>query len=162
MSIETESPRRPRWVYAPLFALAIISFAPIFAELCWILLRFDPGLYGLGGAIYASFTIAAINWPLLALYFATVSKINKEWPSLTSVRRAMWSSLVAMAIPNVYILLGFAVLALEGPRVSGRSDVGPIKEIAFLTGVEIFVLPILGVGGWFFGRSTMPRQKGGP
>ena len=115
MSIETESARRRRWVYAPLFALAIMSSAPIFLELSWILFQFDAGL-ALSGAVTVSFVIAAVNWPFLALYFATVSKVNEEWPSLTSAHRAMWSSLAAMAIPNFYILLGFVVLALEDQR----------------------------------------------
>ena len=81
MSIETESARRRRWVYAPLFALAIMSSAPIFLELSWILFQFNAGL-ALGGAVTISFVIAAVNWPFLALYFATVSKVNEEWPSL--------------------------------------------------------------------------------
>jgi len=45
-------------------------------------------------------------------------------------------------------------LALEGPNVSGLSS-----ELGSLIGGELFGLPILGVGGWFFGRSTVPRQK---
>jgi hypothetical protein len=118
-----------------------------------IAFQFDAGL-ALGGAVTISFVIAAVNWPFLALYFATVSKVNEEWPSLTSVHRAMWSSLAAMAIPNFYILLGFAVLALEGPKVSGLSS-----ELGSLIGGELLGLPILGVGGWFFARSTVPRQK---
>ena len=64
----------------------------------------------------------------------------------------MQSSLVVMAIPNCFILFSFAVLALEPPD-------GPDgRVLEYLLVPQIFILPILGVGGWFFGRWSSPKS----
>ena len=74
-----------------------------------------------------------------------------EGPAL-SLRYAMQSSLVVMAIPNCFILFSFAVLALEPPD-------GPDgRVLEYFLALQIFILPILGVGGWFFGRWSSPKS----
>jgi hypothetical protein len=142
--IERKSARKiPRWVYAPLVVLGIITLAPsVFVGV------------SMQGLLVIPFTIAVANWPFLALYFFTKIKVHTEWPSLTSLRYAMQSSLVAMAIPNCFILLGLAQLASEPPNARTFGEI-----LGFWLTGEIFILPILGVGGWFFGRWYAPSPK---
>jgi hypothetical protein len=157
--IERKSARRiPRWVYAPLVVLGIMSLAPSvfmgvssFVYFLWSGQLDHPDVQAL---LVIPFTIAVANWPFLVLYFFTKIKVHNEWPSLTSVRYAMQSSLVAMAIPNCFILPGFAQLASEPPDVRKFG-----QTLGFLMAGEILILPILGVGGWFFGRWFAPTPK---
>jgi hypothetical protein len=57
-----------------------------------------------------------------------------------------------MAIPNCFILFLFAVAASESPNAPD----GGILE--YLLVPQIFILPMLGVGGWFFGRWSSPKS----
>jgi hypothetical protein len=146
--------KTPHWVYAPLVVLGIISGGvSLFVYFLWSGQLDHPDQQGL---LLLPFTIAA--WPFLPLYFFTKSKVDKgEWRFPTSVRYAMWSSLVAMAIPNFFILLGIAQLALEPPNAPDARKFG--QTLGFLIAGEILILPIFGVGGWFFGRWSAPSPK---
>jgi hypothetical protein len=140
-----------RWVYAPLVTFAIISSTPsLLFLLSWLLVwsnQFEAkqALSGTGEIMLAS---AIGNWPFLALYFIT--RINEFVElDITSLRYAMRSLLVVMAIPNLIPLI--ASVALEPPNQR-------IDEIGYAMVLQAFILPILGVGGWFFGRWSSPKS----
>jgi hypothetical protein len=138
------------WVYTPLIALGIISLAPsVFGGISLFVYflrsgQFDPrevsALLGL------PFVVAAANWAFLAVYFVTVIKVKRDWPALTSARCAMWSSLVAMSIPNLLLVMGFA--ATLDPSAPNMGE-----GLGYWTFGEFFIVPIFAVLGWFFGRS---------
>jgi hypothetical protein len=65
--------------------------------------------------------------------------VKREWPS--SVRLAMWFSLVAMAFPNTGLMLA----ALWGISTGGQG-------LGVFLAAELFILPIFGLIGWFAGR----------
>jgi hypothetical protein len=148
MPIETKPAKRPHWVYAPLVAVAIISVIPgVFAAIADLLSGGSPSkLQSLAGSmVLLPFMIALDNWPFLGLYFVTLKKARREWPSINSVRCAMWSSLTAMILPNLVLLLGSA-LFLFGPNAALDATLG------YWAAIEFFVVPILAAIGWFLGR----------
>lgn len=126
-----------RWTKYPLIAFAIVSIGPIAIALY----RWGSGSVVWEGVpllvmlpLYA--LLALENWPFLALYSVCRQRVREEWPSVRSVRLAMWISLVAMLLANVPFLTA-------GPNE-------PIMLI-ILAGMW-WAVPILGLIGWAAGR----------
>jgi len=142
------------WTNFPMLALAIISIEPcVIAAIAYLL----PSIFGLPLGLEIRFEleslmvypllIAGSNWPFVALWIICRWKAKKEWPSIGSVRLAMWISLAAMAVPNIPILI-FAPFAMLASDAAGGAQTLAFYLAAFV----IFPVPILGLIGWFSGR----------
>jgi hypothetical protein len=152
MPIETDAATRPRWAYAPLITLAIISLAPI---LFGLIAGLSEVLHGLSThqiemelllAIFSiPFLIAVANWPFIAIYFVTLRKLKRESPSINSSKFAMCCSLVAMVLPNLALVIGPIFFFLPA-----SSNIG--VTLGYWIVAEFFMVPILAVVGWLIGR----------
>jgi hypothetical protein len=106
MPIDAESTTWPRWVYAPLRALALISFAP---SAYWLLYySYNHRFIFLSESFILSFVIsplvvAAVNWPFVRLFFCTLEHARKEHSAGRFVRTAMRYSLAAMVATNILL-----------------------------------------------------------
>jgi len=124
------------WVEYPLIAFAIVSIGPIVIALY----RWGSGsVLWKGVSDYA--VIALDNWPFLALYFVCRQRVREEWPSVRSIRLAMWISLVAMLLPNIPFFL---------PEGEGLYDDPFILAVFY--GIWWAVIAIFGLIGWVTGR----------
>jgi hypothetical protein len=128
----------PSWKY-PLYALAIISIGPsvitpflyvalrlLGVTICHCEIAFDVEFLLVFPVM---FSIA--NWPFLVLFRISKWKAKREWPSIRSVRLAMWCSLIAMSqemLSQVYKGTEYALFFLQ------------------------LVQSPLGLIGWFLGR----------
>lgn len=108
------------WTQVPLIAFAIASIGPsAFAIIIYLGYKFDliqpdPSGYSFSTFIRdLPFNFAVINWGFVALYLAC-----RLWPNFGSARSAMWLSVVAMSLPNVFLF------SLAWEMVSNVFDAG--------------------------------------
>lgn len=108
------------WTHVPLIAFATASIGPsAFAIIIYLGYKFgliQPPPSGYRFSIFIRdlpFDFAAMNWGFVALYMTC-----RLWPNFGSARSAMWLSVVAMSLPNVF----FFALAWE--MVSNAFDAG--------------------------------------
>jgi hypothetical protein len=98
---------------------------------------------------------AAANWAFVYLYSETREQVEQAISQpIGSVRIAMWSSLLAMAIPNAALIL-FLFWATYGEKGDG---IATALFHFFLLFCFAFVLPIFGLIGWFAGRALYKRR----
>jgi hypothetical protein len=105
-------------------------------------------------------TLAYAGWPFVVLYFVTVSKSQKEWPSVGSVQLAFGCSLGAMTITSASILIKFRFglindiakmqAYLWGFNTCGMCDLAQDFLLLFWNSVT-------GSVGWFVGRHLYKR-----
>ena len=93
------------WTHGPLIAFAIVSIGPsAFAIVIYLGYKFgliQPEPSGYSFSIFIRelpFDFAVINWGFVALYLTC-----RLWPNFGSARSAMWLSVVAMSLPNVFL-----------------------------------------------------------
>jgi len=93
------------WTQVPLTAFAIASIGPsAFAIIIYLGYKFgliQPEPSGYSFSIFIRelpFDFAVINWGFVALYLTC-----RLWPNFGSARSAMWLSVVAMSLPNVFL-----------------------------------------------------------
>ena len=108
------------WTQVPLIAFAIASIGPsAFAIIIYLGYKFgliQPEPSGYRFSIFIRelpFDFAVINWGFVALYLTC-----RLWPNFGSARSAMWLSVVAMSLPNVFLF------ALAWEMVSNAFGVG--------------------------------------
>jgi hypothetical protein len=99
------SSRSLAWTHVPLIAFAIASLGPsAFAIMIYLGYKFGliqpkPSGYRFSTFIRElPFDFAVINWGFVALYLTC-----RLWPNFGSARSAMWLSVVAMSLPNVFL-----------------------------------------------------------
>jgi hypothetical protein len=187
-SLGSASGRSLGWTGVPLIALAIASLGPsVLAVMMYFAYKFgllqpEPAGYKFSTYIRdlpADF--AVMNWPFVALYVTCRLRSNDG-----STRFAMWSSVIAMVVPNVLLLflagtmvsnvydagqgigivlamLNFPILAMVWPAslpsiVDGGISIGSV--LSALTAP----IPILGLMGWLVGRlfGTAPTFRETP
>jgi hypothetical protein len=139
---------RLQWTYAPLVAYAIFLLWPNAAVVVNMLLAGRPRIQDIVlWILLVTFYFAAANWAFLYLYIETRRQVEEVISRpIGSVRIAMWSSLIAMAIPSAA-----TILWLEGYiRLSSR--LLPFG-IFYVLLCFPFVFPIFGLIGWFAGRA---------
>jgi hypothetical protein len=93
------------WTQVPLIAFAIASIGPsAFAIIIYLGYKFgliQPEPSGYSFSIFIRelpFDFAVINWGFVAIYLTC-----RLWPNFGSARSAMWLSVVAMSLPNVFL-----------------------------------------------------------
>ena len=108
------------WTQVPLIAFAIASIGPsAFAIIIYLGYKFglvQPEPSGYSFSIFIRelpFDFAVINWGFVVLYLTC-----RLWPNFGSARSAMWLSMVAMSLPNVFLF------APAWEMVSNASGVG--------------------------------------
>jgi len=163
------SGRSRRWTQVPLIAFAIVSLGPSALAVA-IYLGYASGLMQPPASGYrlSSFVrdlpldFAVINWPFVALYLA-----GRLRPDSGSGRAAMWTSVAAMALPNI-LLFALAPTMLSTVFDAGQG-IGVIEAVVMLpvlallwpapTPAVIDVLaalaspvPLLGLVGWLVGH----------
>lgn len=134
------------WTYVPLVAFVVLSL-PLLSMLLFAPVA-DWEQRDL--TYYATFLFICFgpNWPFVALYVGTIRAAKKEFPSVGSVRTAMWFSLAAMLIPIGLVWLLFLTADYS---VRGMAEGMAFILIYTLLGFVV-LLPILGLIGWFTGR----------
>ncbi len=165
------------WTHVPLIALAIVSIGPsalaiiIYLGYKFGLLQPDPSGYSFSIFIRdLPLEFAVINWPFVALYLTC-----RLWPNFHAARSAMWSSVVAMSLPNV-LLFGAAPEMVSNVRDTGQG-IGIIEAMLIFPMIAmilpnpfpnvsdeafaiIFALtepvPMLGLSGWLVGWAAGP------
>lgn len=159
-----------RWRYAPLFAWAVSSLwicLPLLSEVWW---RGFPNYLPRGSYVLQVIEmflgmillLAVVNWAFVALFLVVVdrdralnapSDPSVQGSSVGSVRSAMWCSLGAMMIPAGLLMLLTYYMEHFGPQGRGSGIGAGITIMAFLA-LQFLVQPILGLIGWFAGRSS--------
>lgn len=127
------------WTNIPLIALAIISIGPsLYALILYLTYRFglvQPHApeYGFHAMIFSYYPVlfALINWAFVPLYV-----VCRIWPNLGAARRAMWSSVIAMSVPN----LALFVVAPEMVSNAVGAGQGIGMVIALLTWSPIWMI----------------------
>jgi len=155
---ETESetktdPRagHPGWSYAPLIAFAVSSWPFVFIIVGTLLDRKSLSR----NDFYFFLLLAAANSAFVGLLFVTRWKITKAIEQripVRSIKAAMWSSLIRMGIVASIPWLVPLILSMDyAPHEKG---LGAALGIAFgsLLVLQIVVMPLVGVYGWFKGR----------
>jgi hypothetical protein len=144
-----------QWTYAPLVAFAILSLWPSAALVVGMLLGDRLSSEWILGTVVVILLSAAANWAFVYLYSETRERVEHAISQpIGSVRIAMWSSLLAMAIPNAASIL-FLFWATYGQRNQG---VAPGLFLLLLLFCFAFILPIFGLIGWFAGRALYKRK----
>jgi hypothetical protein len=170
------SGRSLAWTNFPLIAFALASVGPsVFAIV--IYLGYKSGLVQPGPRGYQfstfirdlPFDFAILNWGFVAVYVACRLR-----PNSGSARAAMWTSVVAMSLPNVLLfslaptmlstafdagqgigvieaVLMFPVIALILPG-SGLSLFDPDTGIGLVISALTAPIPFLGLTGWLAGQ----------
>jgi hypothetical protein len=165
------------WTHVPLIAFVVVSIGPsAFAIIIYLgykfgLIQLPPSGYHFSVFIQdLPFDFAIINWGFVALYVTC-----RLWPNFGSARSAMWLSVVAMSLPNVF-LFSLAWEMVSNVRDAGQG-IGTIEAMLSLPiialilpgpfpdifdaggGIIVFVLsaltapmPILGFIGWLVGQ----------
>jgi hypothetical protein len=137
----------PGWSYAPLIAFAV-SFLP------YILMTISAASPNSGFDVMLVVFIA-INLAFLGLFFITRWKIRKAIEQripTRSIKAAMWSSLILMGIvASIPYLLPW-ILSMGAPHERGLGVALGIAMGTLLV-LQIVVMPLVGVYGWFKGRA---------
>jgi hypothetical protein len=164
------------WTRVPLIAFAIASLGPS-AFAIMIYLGYKSGLIQPPSSGYRFSTFiqdlpsefAVINWPFVALYLTC-----RLWPNFGSARSAMWTSVVAMSLPNV-LLFSLASTMVSNVFDAGQG-IGIIEAMLMLPIIAMFwpgplpglfddgfgigsvisvltaPIPFLGLTGWLAGQ----------
>jgi hypothetical protein len=170
------SGRSLAWTQVPLIAFAIASIGPsAFAIIIYLGYKFGlirPGPSGYSSSIFIRelpFEFAVINWGFVALYLTC-----RLWPNFGSARSAMWLSVVAMSLPNVF-LFALAPEMVSNARGAGQGIgvieamislpivtiiwPGPLPSIfdagfgiGFVSSALMAPIPFLGLIGWLVGQ----------
>lgn len=140
----SEFDRASYWALYPLMQAAFLALA--FEILGGILAaRYGSNSEGGWGIV-----TLLLNWPLVILCGVTEKLIawrirlnERDGTStpLTSILAAMWTSMVAMLLPN-WILLESVNVMSKNPSTRG---------LASVMAVQFVVIPIFGLVGWLFG-----------
>jgi hypothetical protein len=139
----------PTWAYYPLYAFWIIVLAPLI---------FAPWLDGDLGSLLIILALGVFNVLFIVLYFIVDFKAKKEWPETSSVRRAMWGSIIGMCIANIVFMV-YLALTFRGPLIDliGSNRSWFSRKVDDLVGFIAILSPLIfGPIGWFIGR----RLKG--
>jgi hypothetical protein len=139
---------------APLIALAIFSIGPSVIAFILFVLLWEFGINELGGyklkfddtaPMIFPFPIALMSWPFVVLYLVCRKQTQKEWPSVRSVRFAMWGSLIAMSVPHLMLLWPEEMIVAAPDAGQGLA--------LYLLIFTLFLGPVLGFFGWLAGRN---------
>ena len=157
------------WTHVPLIAFAIASLGPsAFAIIIYLgykvgLIQPDPSGYRFSTFIGGlPFDFAVMNWGFVALYVTC-----RLWPNFGSARSAMWTSTVAMSLPNVF-LFSLAWEMVSNARGAGQG-IGVIEAMLMWPVIALFLpdmpdtalyvisvftapIPLLGLIGWVVGQ----------
>jgi hypothetical protein len=167
------SGRSLAWTHVPLIAFAIASLGPsAFAIMIYLgykvgLIQPPPSGYRFSTFIGGlPFDFAVMNWLFVALYVTC-----RLWPNFGSARSAMWTSVVAMSLPNI-LLFSLAWEMVSNARGAGQG-IGVIEAMlifpivamiwpgalpdisdAVLNVISVFTapIPLLGLIGWLVGQ----------
>jgi hypothetical protein len=163
MTTETKSetttdPRdHPGWSYAPLIAFAVSSlFLPF-------VIIFDTLFYGgrtlSSEDLFFLVFLSAVNSGFAGLFFVTRWKLTKAIEQrlpVRSIKAAMWSSLILMGIvASIPYLVAWIGPMGHDPHEKGLG-VGFGIIMGLLLVLQFFVMPLVGVYGWFKGRRFYP------
>ena len=163
----SENARGPSlaWTKVPLIAFVLFTVGPgLIAAVLYFIYTIlgikgsrEVGGYGStaygyyldAGILLAPLLFAIITWPFLALFFICKLRAKRESADIRSLRFAMWGSLVAMSLPNLlFLFISSEEMIADFP--------GSGEGLGLAIGIFGFVVPVLGVIGWFVGRIIAP------